>query len=50
MCLTGYPCPWRGPCLQDGDLVRQDYDEAQTQQWIAPTPTAPAQGEGEIEW
>ena len=34
VCMTGYGCPWRGPCLQDGELVRRDFDLAETQRWV----------------
>ena len=45
VCLQGYPCAYRGPCLQDGELVRRDYDVATDVRWVAPATKEDPQGD-----
>jgi hypothetical protein len=33
-CVQGYGCAYRAPCLQDGDLVRQNYRVADPVRWL----------------
>lgn len=38
VCLSsGYGCAYRGPCLQDGDLVRRDFTRAESVRWVSET-------------
>ena len=33
VCIAGYGCAFRAPCLRDGDMVRSEYDAAESIQW-----------------
>ena len=33
VCIGGYGCAYRAPCLQDGDLVRTQFERAEMPEW-----------------
>lgn len=41
VCIGGYGCAYRAPCLQDGALIRAEYESAECVRWADDTKTKP---------
>jgi hypothetical protein len=49
-CMQGYGCAYRGPCLQDGALVRRDYTLADPVRWADNDNDTAAQPQEDLGW
>lgn len=50
VCIGGFSCAFKAPCLQDGEMVRRNFDKAPAQRWVPAQPELQPTREEELGW